>query len=293
MKTIFETYFELTTDSTYSKVKIRVKKPKSVNLKTQEDYEKHFGEIGKLIYKVRKESWGYTNALNFLLKNKIKEEDEEQIKASLVLYNEKLKTSVKGKTWSNPDYIAKVSESRKKAWSDPALKIRRRENWLNNYWNTDRSKAHREKLSSGPNRFNLVEWQKEHSVKNTKELFLLKGKKVNDLEFTFAGILTLLNIEFEIDKVVETNGKTYFIDFYLPKFNLAIELFGDYWHCNPKFFKSEDDRRGIKAKEIWEVDSLRNKQITEQGMKYIVYWESYVRLNTHNIIKFLTNLKEK
>ena len=46
-------------------------------------------------------------------------------------------------------------------------------------------------------------------------------------------------------------------DIYVPKLNLIIEYFGDYWHCNPKKYNENyfNQKKNKYAKEIWEYDS--------------------------------------
>lgn len=42
-----------------------------------------------------------------------------------------------------------------------------------------------------------------------------------------------------IDFIRNKKVKNYFVDFYIPKFNLGIEVDGDFWHCNPDKFEND------------------------------------------------------
>lgn len=79
----------------------------------------------------------------------------------------------------------------------------------------------------------------------------------NDLKVTTTGIL--------------------FLDYYNPSLGLAIEFFGDYWHCSPLKYKPDDIvYSNKKVSDIWERDSLRCQIILEQlNPKYFyIVWES-------------------
>ena len=100
-------------------------------------------------------------------------------------------------------------------------------------------------------------------------------------------MLNNFNIEYEIEKEFNVNNKNYFVDFYLPKNNLIIEVQGDYWHANPKYFLENDNIRGTLVKDIWEKDNLRKITFINQNYNYISFWEEQIRINTKYIIEFL------
>lgn len=71
----------------------------------------------------------------------------------------------------------------------------------------------------------------------------------------------------------------YVVD-YLNKYKkLAIEINGDYWHCNPNTWKGTDIHPHLKipAVQIWEKDRNRRKEIESQGYEFIVIWESEIK----------------
>ena len=83
--------------------------------------------------------------------------------------------------------------------------------------------------------------------------------------------------------------------------NKVIELFGDYWHCNPKDyvnkgesksgFKPNDKITGGKyAKDKWKKDKEIIKGMKKQGYKVLIIWEGELEKEldktTNKILKF-------
>jgi len=55
-----------------------------------------------------------------------------------------------------------------------------------------------------------------------------------------------------------------------------IEINGDFWHSNPKIYKSDDIHRihKIKCSEIWKRDEIKIENAIEHGYDVLVIWES-------------------
>jgi G:T-mismatch repair DNA endonuclease (very short patch repair protein) len=64
-------------------------------------------------------------------------------------------------------------------------------------------------------------------------------------------------------------------DIFIEKYNLIIEFYGDYWHCNPKKYKSDyfHPHKKKTAKEIWDEDKLRIDYLKKMGYNLEVIWE--------------------
>ena len=77
--------------------------------------------------------------------------------------------------------------------------------------------------------------------------------------------------------------------------NHVIEVFGDYWHFNPKMFDGETvQRQGhkgiLKAKDVWEYDKYVINGMKKLGCKVLVIWESELNeldRTTKKILKFI------
>lgn len=84
----------------------------------------------------------------------------------------------------------------------------------------------------------------------------------------FAKLLEDKNIKCEIEFKI---GK-HFVDFYLPDFNMVVEINGCYWHqcekCN-----QNSGHNGMTAEEIRNKEALRLEYIKSKGYKVKVIWE--------------------
>ena len=118
----------------------------------------------------------------------------------------------------------------------------------------------------------------------------ISSTKIND-------ILEKNNIsyieEYKYENELKKNGA---LDFYIPDLNIVIEYYGDYWHCNPKFYDKNYFHKIMKrfAYEIWEKDKKRinyiynhefNKKIT-----ILIIWESTI-ISEEYLINLLDKIK--
>jgi very-short-patch-repair endonuclease len=76
-----------------------------------------------------------------------------------------------------------------------------------------------------------------------------------------------------------------FIDRYLPELSLLIEVDGDYWHANPKFYKANDVmNKGLKAKEIWKFDKIKKEKCKVLGYRMLRFWEYDIKNNLNKCL---------
>lgn len=69
-----------------------------------------------------------------------------------------------------------------------------------------------------------------------------------------------------------------------------IEIFGDYWHCNPlKYDEDYITRKGITAKEIRENDAIRIDKIKNLGYDVLVCWEHDIVNNEKETMNKMIN----
>jgi G:T-mismatch repair DNA endonuclease (very short patch repair protein) len=77
--------------------------------------------------------------------------------------------------------------------------------------------------------------------------------------------------------------------------NHVIEVFGDYWHFNPKKYDGESiqkmRKKEIKVKEVWQEDKDIINGMEEQSYKVLVVWELELKdeleKTTKKILKFV------
>jgi len=81
------------------------------------------------------------------------------------------------------------------------------------------------------------------------------------------------------------------VDILIESKKIVIEINGDVWHANPKIYKSSDIIKkwgGSKtAKEIWDFDKFRIKQIEKFGYRVIVLWQLDILKNFDKIKRII------
>jgi hypothetical protein len=89
--------------------------------------------------------------------------------------------------------------------------------------------------------------------------------------------------------VINVDGKykLYYLDYFIPELNIAVEFFGNYYHANPQKYKNPEAvikfSRLHTVGEIWERDRLRIENLEKHhGIKTIVVWESDYYKNKNN-----------
>jgi len=165
------------------------------------------------------------------------------------------------KRWQNPEYREKnrghtgykqSKETKKKI--SKAMK------------NKKLSKKHKEKLSKA---------QKEYFKNNPEELkkFIISGQKnPSNIELKVKKQLKKNNISF----IHQYRLNNFFYDFYLPEYNLIIEIDGEYWHNYPNGTKR--DKRKNKC-------AIRNKY------NIVRIWGNKIEKDNFNIINYLNKCK--
>lgn len=75
---------------------------------------------------------------------------------------------------------------------------------------------------------------------------------------------------------------------------IIVEVNGDLWHCNPKFWKSEDihPNKKVSAQTIWNRDLKRKEYLELLGYSVFVLWEDDINNGKDCFIKqFFESLK--
>lgn len=68
------------------------------------------------------------------------------------------------------------------------------------------------------------------------------------------------NYNFEFVRNNRTELEGYELDIWIPKYRIAIEVDGTYWHADPRVFKSTDiiKQTGERAEQIWKRDKMKD-----------------------------------
>lgn len=69
------------------------------------------------------------------------------------------------------------------------------------------------------------------------------------------------------------------VDVYIPSTKTIIEVYGTYWHCDPRKYISDYYNKSMKltAQEIWDRDAKRKNFLESLGYTVKVLWESDVK----------------
>lgn len=79
------------------------------------------------------------------------------------------------------------------------------------------------------------------------------------------------------------------VDFYLPEYDIIIEVFGDYWHANPLFYGDGVTKKKITKKQEKQIkkDRAREAYLKKCGHSFHILWENDIYNNLDKIINFL------
>ncbi|RPK31860.1 hypothetical protein [Paenibacillus xylanexedens] len=97
--------------------------------------------------------------------------------------------------------------------------------------------------------------------------------------------LSKSNIKFEQEFCIHN---TYFADFYLPDYNEIIEVYGDYWHCNPSKYPEDAMRTEMQIRSI-NRDKKRNGHLKHLGYSVNIIWEEQVNKNIDHFMGEIVN----
>jgi very-short-patch-repair endonuclease len=167
---------------------------------------------------------------------------------------------------SKAEYLDKLSKIAKENAKTPTMQI---------VYNTVKDRVSEKMRMS-----NFERWQHkfgEEEAKNRLESWtnVVKIPSVSrntKPERVFMGVLN----ELQIHAIQQYPTRGFICDFYLPDFNVIVEIDGDFWHANPKNFVSSDviGPKKMKAQEIWDRDLIKKNVLEDAGYKVIRYWAS-------------------
>jgi very-short-patch-repair endonuclease len=126
----------------------------------------------------------------------------------------------------------------------------------------------------------------ENTQKKIKEIFLLRTGINNPGKYVKKHFISKKQTEifqelqpynFETEKYI---GK-YRVDFINYSKKIVIEIYGDYWHANPKIYNENfyNKNKQMIAKEIWKYDEERKNYIIANGYKFFSFFESEIKMN--------------
>lgn len=154
----------------------------------------------------------------------------------------------------------KLNLSRNKKITKAALTVYEKEILIDNFDNKTLEEL----------KFLLPNKTEKQILRNARDLGLCKRKQTIP-EKLVENILYKQNISFE--KEIKVNGSNYVNDFKVN--NYIIEVQGDYWHGNPKFYK---ELNSIQQKMV-NRDIKKKNELEKLGYKVIYIWEDDLKNN--------------
>lgn len=153
----------------------------------------------------------------------------------------------------------------------------------------------------------IIALKKSWTPERREQAKISLEEKLNDPAFRErwynAKIIKVSKIENRVKEQLKDFGfihssehKTYVLR-YLPDFinfetKQIIEIYGDYWHCNPSIVKYSDPnwihpKLKLTPQEKWQEDFERNSLIEAQGYKVNILWEADIKFANYDIEKLL------
>lgn len=86
----------------------------------------------------------------------------------------------------------------------------------------------------------------------------------------------------------------YLADILDDKRKIIVEVNGDLWHCNPKFWKANDihPNKKVSAQVIWDRDAKRKSYLESLGYTVYILWEDDINKGKEKFIKdFFESIK--
>lgn len=147
-------------------------------------------------------------------------------------------------------------------------------------------------------------WQSEIYSKQPEVKERLRQQGVNSTlsqqtEYTKPEMMVLeelekRKIEFTPQYVI---GDVLIADFYLPKYNTVLEVYGDYWHGNPLIYGIGDDKKPLNDMQSNQIkkDRRRYYVLTKNyNMRMYSVWENDIYQNVEQVVdRVLKSLENK
>ncbi|GEM_PF-2993594 len=127
---------------------------------------------------------------------------------------------------------------------------------------------------------------KQHLINNGVKSQLTQKHSDTKPERIIKELLIHKNIEFIPQHLMYDK---FVVDFYLPKENIVIEVFGDYWHGNPLFYGELGTMKPLTEKQIKQKnkDKAREAYLKKCGHAFYILWEHDIYNNLEEVIEFL------
>lgn len=86
--------------------------------------------------------------------------------------------------------------------------------------------------------------------------------------------------------------RKYYVDFFLTEYKVIVEVYGDYWHCNPSVYDTDKNDKTKKPVNEYQqkliesdYDNIRQKELESYGFSVVILWESDIMTSVNEAIK--------
>lgn len=279
-KDVLNEYFDIgyhINDGKITKVFIKVKPEKVKNIKTSANgatkqwYVEKLGDVGNIVYDVRRKYNSTNSIVKYLVTTNITDSD----KRMLLLYNDEINSKKKNSNiqrYSDPEFRKTFSELVNKKSRTRVISKKAKEMWKN----------------ARNNDLDLYQRMINSAKRKNYEL---AGYNMNYIEYQIAKSLTEIGIEWKYEPIVKLGDNTYRPDFLCG--DIVIECYGDFWHANPKFFKSRKyTHKTRKVDDVRLYDIHKRENFIKNGYTYLFFWEDEIINNLNEIKNNLCGLKK-
>ena len=140
----------------------------------------------------------------------------------------------------------------------------------------------------------------KYGVENPVQLAKVSNGRLSKTHKKISDYLNSINIEHKNDyggqfkKYNELLERDYcpIPDIFIENMCLVIEIYGDYWHMNPKIYKPTDVIRFFtgehSAQEKWMMDDNRKQHIESFGIQVLILWENDIKYNFEKVKQQIT-----
>ena len=86
----------------------------------------------------------------------------------------------------------------------------------------------------------------------------------------------------------------YNVDFVVAEW-LIVECYGDYWHCNPRYFAPDMYHRSLHmtAQQRWDKDARRQAALEARGYQFLAFWETDIYTNLGTVRKDIVDALDR
>ena len=101
------------------------------------------------------------------------------------------------------------------------------------------------------------------------------------IEYFVENLLKLNNIQY----ISQYKILKYRYDYFLPNFNLVIEVHGDYWHANPVVYGNK--KLNNIQKSCVENDAVKSELLLDKNISLLIFWEYDIKNNPKTLVQIL------